>query len=338
MDNGYTPKELTALTGLIDTYKRWSHFIGKDDRCYDHYHPSEWGKCLRKQQYLHYKQLGLIEVEYKPMNSKLLRLFDKGHNMHERWSAYFDNIGGVLRGQWKCKNLLCNMFDDKGQLKNNLTNPNIKKLFGDKRTRVYGSKEEYGVFRPEVCKCGSKDFEYVELSVRDESLNMSGHADLIVDCSNLNVDRFKEVTSTFDLRFLPTDNKKIVIDMKSIGSNQWRCQLERKGPHKAYVIQLTIYAYILNCEYGVLMYENKDNSQVKCFKVDKNDEWWETIKWQAKTMVDMVENRKLPPPRPTTKSDFECKGCSFKSLCHKSGVWKDSELERKRKSFYKVLL
>jgi CRISPR/Cas system-associated exonuclease Cas4 (RecB family) len=337
-DSMYTPKELTALVGLVDTYKRWSQFIKRDDRRYDKYHPSEWGKCLRNQQYRHYKDLGFIEVEHKGMNSKILRLFDKGHNMHNRWVSYFDDMGGILRGQWKCKNSLCNMFDDNGKLKNNLGNGEIKKIFDSKKTRRYGKKEKCGSFKPLVCKCGGSEFEYIESSVKDESLNMSGHADLIIDCSNLKIDRFKEVVSTFDLRFLPTNNKKIVIDMKSIGSNQWRTQLERKGAHKAYIIQLTIYSYILDCEYGVLMYENKDNSQIKCYKIDKNDEWWEAIKWQATTMQNMVEDRKLPPPRPVEKSSYECKQCDFRSICHTSGIWKDPNLNKKRKSFYKVLL
>ena len=86
----YVPKEVQSLLGLIDTYKRWDQYTHRGDRSYAHYHPSEWGKCLRLQQYKHYAHLGLIKVDYNGFDSKLLRLFDKGHNMHERWTRYMD--------------------------------------------------------------------------------------------------------------------------------------------------------------------------------------------------------------------------------------------------------
>ena len=149
--------------------------------------------CLRTQQYKHYVELGLLKVEYKPMDSKILRLFDKGHNMHGRWANYFDDIGGILRGRWKCKNISCFMFDDDGKLKKDLTSKKTSKIFADGKSRVYGKGEESGIFKPSICKCGCKNFEYLELSVIDEDLNIKGHADLIIDCSNLSIDRFKGV-------------------------------------------------------------------------------------------------------------------------------------------------
>ena len=92
-NSAYTPKDIQSLLGLIDTYKRHQAFQTRFNRSYKHYHPSEWGKCLRLQQYKHYVELGLIELEYEERDSKILRLFDKGHNMHERWTHYFEDIG-----------------------------------------------------------------------------------------------------------------------------------------------------------------------------------------------------------------------------------------------------
>jgi len=92
----YTPKEVSSLIGVIDTYLRWNQYTQRNDRSYLHFHPSEWGKCLRSQQYKHYAQLGYIKKEFSNFDSKILRLFDKGHNMHNRWVSYFDNVGNVL--------------------------------------------------------------------------------------------------------------------------------------------------------------------------------------------------------------------------------------------------
>jgi len=334
----YVPKEIVALMGVVDTYKRWKNYEQSQDREYHYYHPSEWGKCLRAQQYKHYAQKGLISVPFKELDSRVLRLFDKGHNMHERWSHYFEDMGRILRGRWRCKNSCCYIFNDDGELISNLNKEKILKvLFKDKR-RIYGDKSVNGVLKPEKCACGCKDFDYFETLVYDEELNIKGHADLILDFSNFDVDIFKNVRISFDKRFLPVNGKPIVGDMKTIGSSSWRFQLERFGAHKYYEIQLTIYAYILDCEYGVLMYENKDNSEMKWYKIERNDEWWDVIKWQSLTMQDMATSKKLPPPKPKDKSCYECKGCDFKNLCHSSKIWDDPKLDKKRKDFYKILL
>ena len=292
--------------------------------------------CLREQQYKHYVQQGYLSVEPSEFDSKLLRLFDKGHNMHNRWSNYFKDIG-VLRGRWKCKNLLCRLFDDDGKELDHNTQ-SISITCKKNNSRIYGGDEQKGIFEPKVCVCGCEDFEYMETSVRDDKLNMSGHADVILDCSNLDVNKFKGVMSTFNSDFLPKDGETAVGDMKTIGQSGWDFQLQKKGPHKYYVIQLLIYMHILDCNYGLLMYENKNNSELRWYKIERNDKWWEIVKWQAKQMIEMAKDKKLPPPRYNSKSNYSCKNCSFKTLCHKSGIWKDSNLNNKMKNFYRELL
>jgi hypothetical protein len=273
----------------------------------------------------------------------MLRLFDKGHNMHERWTKYFGDIG-VLKGQWRCKNQACKMFDDNGAVRN-LSQDQIAQMFAG-NPRVYGEKEKLGIFEPKQCVCGCTKFGYEENAVVDKETNIYGHCDLIFDCTNLREDRFKGVRETFARQYLPQNGQSVVGDMKTIGSGAWNNQLEKKGPHKYYLIQLTCYAHILGCDYGLLMYECKDNSEMRWYKVDRNDEWWETIKWQAKTMQDMGKatdasgkpSPKLPPPRPTTKSSFDCRCCDFKTICHTSNVWDKSNLTSMRKQFYQCLL
>lgn len=180
----YTPKEITSLLGVVDTYKRWHNFINKKDRKYDFYHPSEWGKCLRTQQYRHYAYMGLIEVKPAVIKSQMLRLFDKGHYMHERWSNYFDDIGDVLIGRWRCCNPLCFMFNNDGKIKNNLSGEEIGKIYEEGKVRILGRDETPGIFRPDKCQCGCPDFKYLECVVEDKELNMRGHSDVVLDFSN----------------------------------------------------------------------------------------------------------------------------------------------------------
>jgi len=333
------PDEVRAFTGLIDTYIRWKEYQGKDDRQYYKYHPSEWGMCLRKQQYKHYQQLGYFPVEWKGHKSTLLRLFDKGHNMHERWSRYFEACG-VLRGVWTCQNKMCKCFDDEGFF-------DLTKITETKSTdhsnangkgRVYGEEELKGVFRPERCVCGCTDFKYDEVAVDHEGTNIYGHADLILDFENFKPEMFKGVSKTFKKEFFPKKGEVVVGDMKTCSDNVWKSKVMKNQPHSYYLIQLTVYAHILECDYGLLMYENKNNSELKMFRVDRNEKWWAIIQEQAHSMIEMKKKKLLPPPRPDNKSSFECKNCEFKDMCHKSRAWGLPNIDEIRKGWYKEIL
>lgn len=335
--NDYTPKEVVSLMNLVDTYKRWKNFTTQGDRSYEYHHPSSFGKCARAEQYKHFAYKGYIKVIPKELESQQLRLFDKGHAMHHRWSNYFTEMG-VLRGRWQCKNKLCNIFDDNGILIPNTSQEKISKLLDSNESRIHGDKNILGDFRPTKCCCGCKDFYYVETPVVDLNIGFKGNADLIVDCSRLTDDSFKGVRRTFDIRLLPKDGKVIVIDMKTVGKSAWDFQLIKRGPHKEYLIQLTIYIHILGCDYGVLAYENKNDSNMLWYKVERNDEWWDVLKWQSQMMMDMATKKQLPPPKYDSKDDYACKKCDFQKLCHSSPDWDRPDFNKFRQWFYKCLL
>jgi CRISPR/Cas system-associated exonuclease Cas4 (RecB family) len=277
------------------------------------------------QQYKHYAWKGFIDVKYSDFESEKLRLFDKGHNMHDRWANYFDQIGGVLLGRWRCKNKLCFMFGDDGVLNTQRFSP--EEIFKEDKSRIY-SGDDGPILRPDKCSCGCSDFEYLESQVSDPSINIKGQADLVINCKDVEEKRFEGVRISYNKKFLPVGKSKVVIDMKTCGSNAWKNQIMSKGPHKEYLVQLTIYAHILDCDYGILAYECKDNSKMEWFQVPRNDEWWEVIQYQAKTMMAMSKDKKLPPPKYSSKSNYSCKWCDFKELCQ----------ETKRRDFYKCLL
>jgi CRISPR/Cas system-associated exonuclease Cas4 (RecB family) len=329
-------KEVSSFLGVVDTYRRWKHYSERFDRKYHYYHPSELGKCLRAQQYKHYVEKGYIKTSFQGFDSKCLRLFDKGHNMHRRWADYFEDIG-VLKGRWKCKNPLCLLFNDSRNGKVEILENKKQEVFEKGDTRIFGEKEQRGVFKPERCVCGCNEFIYQETKVFSEEFLIKGQADLILDFSNFNIEKFNDVNVSFNKKFLPKKGDDVVVDMKTIGQSSWEYQLKKKGPHQSNLIQLTIYVHLLDCSYGLLVYENKNDSKIKCYKVQKNPAWWDILKWQMKKMQDLSLKKRLPPPRPEKKSDYECKSCDFSKLCHKSDAWKDPELAKRRKDFYKGL-
>ena len=308
-DLKYTPPEVLSVLGVVDTYIRWNNKKSRHTRKYTSYHPSEFGHCLRKAQYRRYVEMGLMDLEQKEMDSKLLRLFEKGHNMQSRWERYFEAMG-VLRGVWKCKNFSCGA--------------------------EYGKDNKHGVFPPEKCSsCGCNRFYYNEVSVVNEELNFKGNADIILDFSNFVENKFNGVRQAFNIDNLPTS--PIVVDMKTANHDQFK-KLSSTGPHQSYVIQQNIYIDILGCDYGLIIYENKNNSEVTAFKIEKDKKMMETIGWQVQVLNEMAKGRHLPPPRPETKFDWDCKKCDFAPHCHKCAIWNDPKLKEKRKNFYKNLL
>ena len=329
-------KEMDSFRDLIDTAILKEHYESKDDRKYDYYHPSELGKCLRKQQYNHYASTKRIKKECSPFPSQKYRLFDKGHNMHLRWQRYFGEIDNILMGRWQCTNPLCYLFDDHGKI---LNTDSISSLYEKNKSRIYPLDNYLSIsLKPEKCICGNTHFDYRETPVFSEELKIKGNSDLVINCDHLNMDAFKDVLVKFDKRFLPQDGRKVVIDMKTIGSNAWKNQVLSRGVNKDYIIQLISYIHLLNCDYGIVIYENKDDSQLALFKIERNDNLWGVIKFQLEEMVKMRETGSLPYPKATSKIDNMCKDCDFRSLCHKSEIWKNPNLDQCRADFYKSTL
>lgn len=319
------PAEVTNIINVLNTYLKWKNLNGPP-RGYLMYHPSSFGSCLRKVQYQRYTDMGLIRVEKEPIEPKSIRIFDTGHSMHARWAKYFEEIG-VLRGVWECNNPSCKMYDDNGVL-------SIKHDAKIEKPRKFGKENKLGCFKPDKCRCGSQDFSYHEITVHHDELNFHGHCDQILDFSNFNSDMFRQGNAV-DVLFKHEDlpQKPIVLDMKSINSHNFKAKLEY-GPSLVYRTQLVIYCNILDLDYGVLLYENKDDSATKIYKVDRNPEMWEVIKNQAQIMNEMSQDKLLPPPRPLSQTDTDCRYCEYQSICHNSMIWQDPDLAQKRLKFY----
>lgn len=344
----FMPLEVQSVIGLVDCYLKWNDENG-DPRGYERYHPSAFGKCLRLMQYQRYSERGYIPTPEDPHEPNLCRIFGNGHSMHDRWQRYFEDLN-VLRGYWDCTNPLCGAYDDEG----NHTGATIDDVMKEpkkwmKKRRRHGRDQLQGCFKPERCVCGWERFKYDETTVHSDELNFHGHADLIIDFTSPKFDpdkymKYRTDAYNFDLESLP--KRPVVVDMKSCNHFDFN-EVAKGNPHDYYQVQLMIYANMLDCEYGILIYENKNNQRTACFKIPRAaDTLWPEVVRQAEMLNDMVEvempdgsvNHLLPPPRPSSLDSKECKYCIYKDICADSGVWEDPELHQKREAFYGKLL
>lgn len=329
--------EVQAVANVLNTYLRWKSLNGPP-RGHEHFHPSAFGGCLRRMQYQRYAERGHIKVEPQQHEAKTVRIFDTGHAMHARWAKYWEEIG-VLRGIWECKNAACHLWDDEGHFHPEIMNRwdilKLGNITDNFKPRVYGLGEKLGVFKPKSCVCGSTEFHYHEITVEDKELNFHGHVDQILDFSQFEGGAMFKRGNPVKVLFRDEDlpKKPILNDMKSINSFGYKSKLE-KGPPFVYRVQVNIYIHILDLEYGMLYFENKDDCSTRVIQIERDAALWEKVKQQAKQMNEMVDDLLLPPPRPYSQDDFECRYCEFQPICHKAAVWNDPALEDKRRNFY----
>jgi len=342
-------EQIKMMSHLLDNSLVWRGSKPRE-RDYFNYYPSGIGKCLRKQQYERFVFLGLLKKPLKDLNARSQRIFDTGNSMHERWAQYFEDMN-VLRGCWKCANPLCKCFKDSGEFDQSIPVEKIREYLATPimslPTRVYGEDNVIGDFRPKSCTCGSVNFIYQESVAEDKNLKYRGRMDLILDFTHFDNYFVNDMTYNLNIDVLPKPGEIIIADMKSCKDSVYIRNVAKGDGHPEYRAQVISYIHMIpQAKYGLLIYENKDNSETKWIKIPKNEQWWSTIKWQLEQLNHAivtdddgkVVSTCLPPPKPKSKGSFDCKFCEYSSICHSSKIWDSPDLESKRKMFYKELL
>jgi hypothetical protein len=261
-----------------------AHLVSKaisNERKYNVFHPSAWGSCLRCVAYHFYNQRHqFLRKADSDVDVRMERIFDTGHNMHSRWQEYL-SAAGVLRGSWTCN--ACGM--------------------------AYGSSERLGILSPKVvdqrwaCDCGNRErLDYGEVLVRSEpQYNFEGHVDAIVDLRGTAFGN-------------GCDSDLFVVDFKTIKDDYFSELRHAKHEH---VVQVHIYMWLLDLKAAVVLYENKDDQNVKEMFVPRDDSLIERVKEESLWLVEVLKHGKLPQ-RPTghSRSKPPCRFCEFQTLCY----------------------
>jgi hypothetical protein len=66
-----------------------------------------------------------------------------------------------------------------------------------------------------------------------------------------------------------------IVELKSINDKGFKALIT--DPKTDHYLQLQIYLNILNIEHGIVLYENKNDQQIKCFDISKNVGVWEQL-------------------------------------------------------------
>jgi len=81
-----------------------------------------------------------------------------------------------------------------------------------------------------------------------------------------------------------------IIELKSINQRGFKALSKPKDDH---YVQIQLYLNLTNREHGILLYECKDDQQIKAFSVSKDLEAWRNIKERCDRIIHMTEQPKV---------------------------------------------
>ena len=156
-------------------------------------------------------------------------------------------------------------------------------LFGNPCGRIKRIFDHGGTFEDRMKKYLKKADIYIddEVSVKNEDPPISGRIDFIIKHDK---------------------HEEALLELKTIKDEDFKDLKE--APKHEHTIQLQIYLNLTDREYGVVMYENKNDQKLKAFKVDVDKQIWTDILDRCKSIMNMSE----APVQCTGMWYCKCKG------------------------------
>lgn len=235
------------------------------------------------------------------INPKLRRIFDNGHSLHDRWQRYLTLLsvvmpeaGIMLIGDWKCKGCGHQLSPDK-EIPYPLSGVMEKiKLKGVSWSAGIKSDEPI-----DCLECGSHRWKYNEFKLRKESLRMVGKRDgkLVYD-----------------------DGRKLLLEIKSINTFQFKSLLEPLPKHKR---QFCFYMLMDGTKEGLFLYEDKNNQMLKWFYFKYDSSLIEDELKLLDYANASIDSETLPGTLPQHPNCETCKLCGHKKVCKGEQTFKE---------------
>jgi len=116
------------------------------------------------------------------------------------------------------------------------------------------------------------------------------------------------------------EDENFVLDFKSINDSGFKFL---KAPKQEHVIQLGLYIYYFKLKRGLIIYESKDNQELKEFLIDITDP--QTAKLLDDTftkigyLTNCIKSKTLPTkPEFDVSEQWRCNYCNYKEECAKN--------------------
>ena len=95
------------------------------------------------------------------------------------------------------------------------------------------------------------------------------------------------ISGRLDFLILHPSKGEAVLELKSINEKGFK-ELKHAPKHD-HLVQLQIYLNLLGNDYGIVLYENKNDQNLKAFKVDRDTKMWEKLLERCVTIMEMTQ-------------------------------------------------
>lgn len=95
------------------------------------------------------------------------------------------------------------------------------------------------------------------------------------------------ISGRADFLLTHPEYSKVVIELKSINDKGFSSL--RGKPKKDHMLQLQLYLHLMQIDYGIVLYENKNDQQIKAYEVERSDKIWQTIVKKCQKIQNMEE-------------------------------------------------
>lgn len=109
------------------------------------------------------------------------------------------------------------------------------------------------------------------------------------------------------------EGKPYVVEIKSSSRYKFEKLQEPEPDHQK---QLQLYLHYLKIPQGIMIYEDKDNQELKEFLVEYDSGLVEKILDDFKTLKKQIENNEIPPI-PKDIEPWRCEYCEYRDECQK---------------------
>lgn len=178
------------------------------------------------------------------------------------------------------------------------TDLDLELLFED---GVWRHHKWQAIFRDMEAVLGRDRFRVVSFEGRHElpELYIAGNSDIVVQV-------------LVDGRW-----HTILVDFKGINKYGWEWLFSHDEPKEEHVKQVLTYGKMAGRKKLAVMYDNKDNSQIRIYPVAFEQALWQEVQeWVEECILDM-ESERLPPMHPDCESgNFLWAKCPYARVCY----------------------
>jgi len=138
----------------------------------------------------------------------------------------------------------------------------------------------------------------------------------VVVASEINIPPTEDVGGRADA-IVRINDELYLVDFKSINSMILKGLKEPKEDH---ILQVQLYLHFFNLKNGILLYEGKDNSEMKEFLVKYDKKIAKKILEDFGRLRINVDKNLIPQQLPDFSDNWQCQYCQFKEICSTTGA------------------